>query len=88
MVLELGLDGKFTARSTGRKENRGLLEGYKVPVEVKYGCSVLMNLPAAGRRDHRAPAQASKGREMGRALAAMAGAPREKLRTTPCKVGA
>ena len=41
MVLELGLEGKFAAKSTGWDENRVFLEGDKLVVEVKTGRWVL-----------------------------------------------
>ena len=46
LVLELGLGGKFTARSMAWDENRVFLEGDKLVVEVKTGRWVLTHLPA------------------------------------------
>ena len=47
LVLELGLGGKFTARSTAWDENRVFLEGDKLEVAVNNGRWVLTHLPAA-----------------------------------------
>ena len=49
MVLELGLEGKFSAKSTGWDENRVLLEGDRLEVAVKNGRWVLTLLPAKPR---------------------------------------
>ena len=49
IVFELGLQGKFAAKSTGWDENRVFLEGDKLEVEVKNGRWVLTHLPAAPR---------------------------------------
>jgi hypothetical protein len=46
VVLELGLEGKFAAKSTGRDENRVFLDGDKLEIEVKGGRWVLTHLPA------------------------------------------
>ena len=46
MVLELGLEGKFAAKSSGWDENRVFLEGDKLEIEVKSGRWVLTHLPA------------------------------------------
>ena len=46
MVLELGLECKFTARSTAWDENRVFLEGDKLEIEVKGSRWVLTHLPA------------------------------------------
>jgi hypothetical protein len=46
LVLELGLGGKFTARSTAWDENRVFLEGDKLEVTVNSGRWVLTALPA------------------------------------------
>ena len=46
LVLELGLGGKFTARSTAWHENRVFLEGDKLEVAVNNGRWVLTALPA------------------------------------------
>ena len=46
VVLELGLDGKFAAKSTCWDENRVFLEGDKRVVEVKNGRWVLIHEPA------------------------------------------
>jgi hypothetical protein len=45
-VLELGLKGKFAAKSTGWDENRVFLEGDRLEVEIKGGRWVLTHLPA------------------------------------------
>ena len=44
--LELGLEGKFAAKSTGWDENRIFLEGDKLEVAVNNGRWVLTALPA------------------------------------------
>jgi hypothetical protein len=44
--LELGLEGKFAAKSTGWDENRVFLEGDKPEVAVVNGRWVLTHLPA------------------------------------------
>jgi hypothetical protein len=46
VVLELDLEGKFAAKSTGWDENRVFLEGDKLEVEVKNGRWVLTHRPA------------------------------------------
>jgi hypothetical protein len=46
VVLELGLGGKFTARSTAWDENRVFLEGDKLEVAVNNGRWLLTALPA------------------------------------------
>ena len=45
LVLELGLAGKFAAKSTGWDENRVLVEGDRLEVEVKGGRWVLCHAP-------------------------------------------
>jgi hypothetical protein len=45
-VLELGLKGKFAAKSTAWDENRVFLEGDTLSIEVKGGRWVLTHLPA------------------------------------------
>ena len=54
MVLELGLEGKFAAKSTGWDENRVFLEGDKLVVEVKTGRWVLTHKPWGPAAGHRA----------------------------------
>jgi hypothetical protein len=44
--LELGLEGKFVAKSTGWDENRVILEGDKLEVAVNNGRWVLIHEPA------------------------------------------
>jgi hypothetical protein len=44
-VLELGLEGKFAAKSTGWDENRVFLEGDTLEITVKGGRWVLTHLP-------------------------------------------
>ena len=46
VVLELSLEGKFAAKSTGRDENRVFLEGDTLQIAVKNGCRVITHLPA------------------------------------------
>ena len=46
VVLELGLEGKFAAKSTGWDEKPGFPEGDKLEVAVKNGRWVLTHLPA------------------------------------------
>ena len=46
VVLELGRDGKFAAKSTDWDENRVFLEGDRLEVAVKSGRWVLTHLPA------------------------------------------
>ena len=46
VVLELGLEGKFSAKSTGWDENRVFLEGDRLEVSVKNGRWVLCHVPA------------------------------------------
>jgi hypothetical protein len=46
VILELGLGGKFAAKSTGWDGNRVFPEGDKLQVEVKFGRWVLPHLPA------------------------------------------
>ena len=41
IVLEIGLEGKFSAKSSGWDEDRVFLEGDKLEVEVKNGRWVL-----------------------------------------------
>jgi hypothetical protein len=51
LLLEVGRDGKFVAKTVGWDENRVFLEGDKLEVAVKSGRWVLTHLPAAtGRR--------------------------------------
>ena len=50
VVLELGLEGKFAAKSTGWDENRVFLEGDRLEVSVENGRWVLTHLPAAPRK--------------------------------------
>ena len=45
IILELGLQGKFAAKSTGWDVNRVFLEGDKLEVEVKNGRLVLTHVP-------------------------------------------
>jgi hypothetical protein len=49
VVLELGLEGRFAAKSTGWDENRVFLEGDRLDIEVKNGRWVLTHVPAAPR---------------------------------------
>jgi hypothetical protein len=49
IVLELGLEVKFAAKSMGWDENRVFLEGDRLEVEVKSGRWVLKHLPAKPR---------------------------------------
>ena len=49
IVLELGLGGKFAAKSSGWDENRVFLEGDKLDIEVKAGRWVLTHRPAKPR---------------------------------------
>ena len=49
IVLELGLGGKFAAKSSGWDENRVFLEGDKLDIEVKAGRWVLTHVPAKPR---------------------------------------
>jgi len=49
IVLELGLEGKFAAKSTGWDENRVFLEGDQLGIEVKHGRWVLTHVPAKPR---------------------------------------
>ena len=46
VVLELGLGGKFAAKSTGWDENRVFLEGGSGSTSVKNGRLVLTHVPA------------------------------------------
>jgi hypothetical protein len=46
VLLELGLEGKFAAKSTGWDENRVFLEGDRLVIEVKSGRWVLIHEPA------------------------------------------
>ena len=46
IVLEIGLGGKFAAKSTGWDENRVFLEGDRLEVEVKNGRWMLTHVPA------------------------------------------
>jgi hypothetical protein len=46
VVLELGLEGKFAAKSTGGDQNRVFLEATSVEIEVKGRRWVLTHLPA------------------------------------------
>ena len=50
IVLEMGLEGKFAAKSSGWDENRVFLEGDKLEVAVKHGCWVLTTCPLARER--------------------------------------
>ena len=50
ILLELGHEGKFAAKSTGWDENRVFLEGDRLEVAVKNGRWVLSHLPAAPRK--------------------------------------
>jgi hypothetical protein len=43
--LELGLEGKFAAKSTGWDENRVLVEGDQLEIAVKGGRWVLCHVP-------------------------------------------
>ena len=45
-VLELGLQGKFAAKSTAWDENRVFLDGDKLEIAIKDGRRVLTHLPA------------------------------------------
>jgi hypothetical protein len=49
IVLELGLEGKFTAKSSGWDENRVLLEGDHLDIVVKHGRWVVTHVPAKPR---------------------------------------
>jgi hypothetical protein len=49
LLLEVGHDGKFVAKTVGWDENRVFLEGDKLEVAVKSGRWVLTHLPAATR---------------------------------------
>jgi hypothetical protein len=49
ILLELGLGGKFQAKSNGWNENRVFLEGDNLEVAVNNGRWVLTNLPAGPR---------------------------------------
>ena len=49
VILELGVGGKFAAKSTGWDENRVFLEGDKTEAAVKNGRRVLTHLPAGPR---------------------------------------
>jgi hypothetical protein len=49
IVLELGLQGKFAAKSIGWDENRVFLEGDKLEVALKHGRWVLTHTPAKPR---------------------------------------
>ena len=46
VVLELGLEGKFVAKSRGWDENRVFLEGDTIQIAVKKGRQVITHLPA------------------------------------------
>ena len=46
VVLELGLDGKFAAKSNGWDENRVFLEGDQLEGAVVSGRRVLTHIPA------------------------------------------
>jgi hypothetical protein len=46
VVLELGLEGKFAAKSTGGDQNRVFLEGDWLEIAVKGGRWMLTHLPA------------------------------------------
>jgi hypothetical protein len=46
IVLELGLEGKFAAKSSGWDENRVFLEGDVLEVSVRSGRWVLTHIPA------------------------------------------
>ena len=48
--LELGLEGKFAAKSTGWHENRVFLEGDQLEIAVKRGRWVLTHVPATPRQ--------------------------------------
>ena len=56
ILLELGLGGKFQAKSSGWDENRTFLEGDILEVAVRNGRWVLCHIPA-GPRPAPAPAQ-------------------------------
>jgi hypothetical protein len=47
LVLELGREGKFAAKSIGWDENRVFLDGDKLEVAVKNGRQVLTTPPQA-----------------------------------------
>jgi hypothetical protein len=49
VVLELGLEGKFAAKSTGWDENKVFLERDRLEVAVVNGRWVLTHLPAKPR---------------------------------------
>jgi hypothetical protein len=51
-LLEMGGEGKFTAKSSGWHENRLFLEDDKLEVAVKNGRWMMTHLPA-GRRQNR-----------------------------------
>ena len=53
--LELGRQGKFTARSTGLDENRFFLDGDKLEIAVVKGRWVLTHLPAAPVKEPEPP---------------------------------
>jgi hypothetical protein len=50
VALELGLEGKFAAKSTGWDKNRVFLEGDRLEIEVKGGRWVLTHQPPSRRR--------------------------------------
>ena len=56
LLLELGLGGKFQAKSSGWDENRTFLEGDVLEVAVRNGRWVLTHVPA-GPRPAPPPAQ-------------------------------
>jgi hypothetical protein len=49
VILELGLGGKFQAKSSGWDENRTFLEGAALEVAVRNGRWVLTHVPAGPR---------------------------------------
>jgi hypothetical protein len=64
ILLELGLGGKFQAKSSDWDENRVFVEGHKPEVAVKNGRWVLTHLPAGPRPSSRFVAERENTRAM------------------------
>ena len=46
VMLELGREGKFSAKATGRGENKVLKAGEKIEISAVHGCWLIVKMPA------------------------------------------
>ena len=45
-MLELGREGKFSAKATGWDENKVLKAGEKIEISAVHGCWLIVKMPA------------------------------------------